>query len=256
MRTPRLFPALVALALPALVLAAPPAHADQSYSGTFTASDPTGTIYEPQAAGEAQGCPLPGAADATTLIETTSYIAQTTGNRSVTVKVDPSAVGEIAMYLYRNGACVGADYQADNPAEEAAGVIDIVDVPFVRGDTVKIVLGSFTDGLAWSMTVAQPEPVPGAANGPAVGKARKLVQLPAARNCARGTAVLKVTRSAKVKARTIVVKAGGKKLKTIRTIKPGKVRVKHVPASATSIAVTAKLKSGKKVKVTRSYNHC
>lgn len=259
MRITRALAPLAALTLPLLGVAAP-AHADIHRSGTLTDTDPTTTLYEPVHDGDAQGCPTTTSEAATDIpVDTVHFVATATGLRDVTVNVDPDVENDVAIYLYRNGACVAADYEADNETEAAAGVLDLVGVRFKRGDRGKIVIGSFDPPLSWSVTITDP---PGATTGVNIGKAKKYVMFPAAVNCTTHRTTAKLTKKArkaqgKKAVKSIVFTAAGHKLKKLKHTKGHKtVALKHVPTNAKKLTATVRLKSGKKLKVTRSYNRC
>lgn len=243
-----------ASALAVLAFAAAPAHADQTFTGSITGSEPTTHILEPDHA--TQGCARAGGATADVPVDTVNLTAQLAGNRRFVV-TSPQAPGGngIALYVYRNGACVAADYRPDDAEEVAGSVVDVDNVPFVAGDRITVKVALFTAGT-WTLTVAQPEPVKGAAKAAAVGRGKRLVSLPPNITCASHSAALTFTKKAKRAAVKAVVRANGKKVKRVRSFKRKRVVVGHLPSSTTNLSVVLTLKNGKKVSVQRSYWGC
>lgn len=243
-----------ASALAVLAFAAAPAHADQTFTGTFTGSEPTTHILEPDHA--TQGCALAGGGSADVPVHTVDLTAQLAGARRF-VMTSPQAPGGngMVLYVYRNGTCVAADYQPDNAQEVAAGVVDVDNVPFAAGDRITVKVALFTAG-SWTLTVVQPEPVKGAAKAAEVGKGKRFASLPAGIACATHSAVLKFNKKAKRNAVKAVIKANGKKVKQVRTFKRKPVVVRHLASGTTDLSVVLTLKNGKKVSAHRSYWGC
>jgi len=244
---------VVAAALAAAAFAAAPAHADQTFTGTLTTSDPQETITEPDDV--TQACSFTGSQTAPAYVDQVTLPAQIAGTRSFVLHVGAGAEHFAVLYVYRNGVCVGADYEPDNAQEAAAGVLDVEGIAFAAGDSITVKVAGLPP-LSWSLTVVQPEPVKGSARSAAVGRGARFVALPSAISCQTHTAVLKFSRKAKRSAAKAVVKADGKKVKQVKVFKPGKrVVVKGLPAGA-SLSVMVKLKNGKKATVSRSFWSC
>ncbi|SFD02106.1 hypothetical protein SAMN04487968_12210 [Nocardioides terrae] len=244
---------VVATALAAATFAAAPAHADQTFTGSLTTSDPQAVITQPD--DTTQACSFAGGATAPAYVDQVTLPAQIAGTRSFVLHVGSTSMVFAVLYVYRNGVCVGADYTPDNAQEASAGVIDVDGITFAAGDNITVKVAGVPP-LDWSLTVVQPEPVKGSARSAASGRGAKFVTLPAAMSCQTHSAVLKFSRKAKRSAAKAVVRANGKKVKQIRTFKPRKrVVVKRLPAGAT-LSVVVKLKNGKKATVRRSYWSC
>ena len=244
-----------ASALALVALGATPAHADQTFTGTISASDPSTHILEPDDASE--GCVRSGGGSADVPVDVVNLTAQIAGNRHF-VLTSPTATNGNGMVLYvaRNGVCVAADYTPDSSAEAAGNYIDVNPIPFAAGDRITITVALFAPG-AWTLKVEQPEPVKGAPSGPAIGRAARFAHLPAAISCSSHSAAVRFTRKAKSKAKKAVIKIDGKVVKKVRVFKPRRaVTLRGVPAQARTLSVVVTLKSGKKVSVARSYWRC
>jgi hypothetical protein len=243
-----------ALALAALAFAATPAQADQTFTGTITGTEPITHILEPDHATE--GCALAGGGSADAPVDTVDLSAQIAGGRRFVVTSPQAPSGEgIVFYVYRNGTCVGADYLPDDAQETAAGQVDVDGIRFAAGDRITVKVTLFVAG-SWKLTVVQPEPVKGAAKAAAVGKGARFVSLPASISCANHSASVRFTKKAKRNAVKAVIKADGKKVKQVRSLKRKPVVVKRLAAGASTLSVVLTLKSGKKVNVQRSYWAC
>jgi len=237
-----------------------PAEANQNLSGTITDSDPLVTIYEPTWAGDAQGCAGALVPPTTAHADAFDYVAKSTGLRTVRVKVDPAQI-HVAVYLYRNGTCAAGDFEADNPTEQAAGIVDLVNVPVDFGDQLKVLIASPSDDvpLPWSATITEPPSVTGKATHRTVGLGRKYLTLPKAINCSNHHATVNLKKKVRKKVRSIVFTANNKRLKKITHLKNGhhkKFVFKHIPAGTTKLKATVTLRSGTKVHATRAYYRC
>ncbi len=103
--------------------------------------------------------------------------------------------------------------------------------------------------------------VPGSTAVAPKGKARKQVTLPAARNCAAHTVNPALTTKAKKlkKAKKVTFSVNGKKQATLKgkKLKKGKaVAIKVADKSPAKLGVTVKLKNGKKVTASATYQPC
>jgi hypothetical protein len=234
---------------------APAAHADQTFSGTFTASDQVTAILEPDDAHEK--CSFDGSESAVAVVDTVTLTADIAGNRRFVVSPTSGSPGLLVIYVYRNGACVGADYTPD--PGDAANAIDVDKVAFAAGDRITVKIATNYEGFAsfgWKLLVQQPEPVKGAAKAAATGKGTRFASLPGAISCAKHTVAVKFTKKAVKNVKKAVIKANGKQLKKVTSFKRKPVTLKHLPAAATDVSVVLTLKSGKKVSVQRSYWGC
>ncbi len=250
MRTPRLLAALgAAVLLPLVAFTAPSAQADERYTGTITESDPSAQFFQPNMESDTCGSSNP----ADLRYDAVEFTSQSSGPRTFVVR-PPDATAEVGfgLFVYRNGACVGADFLGDTEAEIMAGITSVANVSFRKGDRVRVVIVSFDVPVRWQLDVRQP----GTANAAAKGKAKKFATLPYQIDCGSKKATVKLTKKAS-KVRSATFKAGGKKVATVVQVKAGKkVTLKKIPASATKITAVLKLKGGGKVKVSRPYSAC
>lgn len=245
--------AAAALALAPLAAAPAPAHADQTFTGTVTAADPVETVSQPEDA--TQACSFTGGASATVPVDTVTLPANIAGVRNFVLTSNAGA-SMIVLYAYRNGVCVGADYIADNAAEQSAGIIDVEGIPYAAGDTITVKIAA-NPGPVWSLNVIQPEPVKGSPATAVVGAGSRFVRVPDAISCADQSAVLRFNKRAKNKAKKAVVRVDGQKRKQVTVFRPGrKVAVAGIPATARTLTVVLTLKNGRKVSVSRSYWPC
>ena len=228
-------------------MAVPAAHADEHFSGTISPADPVGNFHEP---GPGETCGTTGSA--TTPYSEVDYVSQSSGPRTFVLRpVVPAAASNYAFYIYRNGTCIRADYGPHEPADAAAGFVDVSNVVLAKGDHVSVRIITFGDPR-WALDVQQP----GTANAVAVGKAKRYLTLPYQISCGTHRAVVKATGKAR-KVRSVVFRADGKKVGAAHRLRPGqKIKLKGIPASAASIKAVVRLKGGGKAKVVRIYSRC
>ncbi|WP_377322299.1 hypothetical protein ACFJIY_23300 [Pimelobacter simplex] len=232
----------------ALTVAAPAAHADENYAGSIGAA-PIGVFYQPNAN---ETCSTTNASVALPY-SSVDYVSQSSGPRRFVVHAaDVPAAAQLAFYVYRNGVCVAADYQPD-PGEESTATVDLDRVVLAKGDRVSVRIISFANP-AWRLDILQP----GTANAAAVGKGASYVKLPYQVSCASKKATVQVAGKAKArKIKSITFTAGGKKVAAVKGVRARQnIKLKGIPASATSIKAVVKLKGGGKAKVTRAYSAC
>jgi hypothetical protein len=96
----------------------------------------------------------------------------------------------------------------------------------------------------------------GAAGAPS-GKGAGYVQF-GARDCASGNVAAVVTKKAKKKARSVLIKANGAKVAKLKgkKLKPTSLALPAASGAPASVSAKVKLKNGKKATVTRSYLAC
>jgi hypothetical protein len=227
-------------------MAVPAAHADEHFAGTISPSDPIGSFHEP---GPGETCGTTG--NATVHYSEVDYVSQSSGPRTFVLRPVAAPASNYAFYIYRNGTCIRADYGPHEPADAAAGFVDVSNVVLAKGDHVAVRIIAFS-AQSWTLDVLQP----GTANAVAAGKGARFVTLPYQVSCGSHKAVVKATGKAR-KVRSVVFRAGGKKVGFARHLRPGQqIRLKGIPKSATSIKAVVRLKGGGKAKVSRPYSHC
>lgn len=250
MKTPHKIAALAAALFVPLALTVPAANADQSYTGAIDGTEPTGIFFQPTAT---DGCGTTNPSPAFPYDEVT-FVSQTDGPRRFVLRPTtgggPQAQG---LWVYRNDVCVGADYLADSPAEQASKVVDLDNVVIAKGD--RVVVKIIDIGLTgWRLDILQP----GTANAAAAGKGASYVKLPVQVSCVSHTATAQVAGKAKArKIKSITFTAGGKKVAAVKKVRARQnIKLKRIPATATSIKAVVKLKGGGKAKVVRAYSAC
>lgn len=242
---------LAALCVAALAPIAPlslaaPAHADESYTGQITVSDPTKPYYPPETA--ADQCGTSG--DLVTLnYDVVAFKSKSNGPRRFALSTDGSFNG--ALFIYRNGRCVAADYLGDGAEEQEAMVSDIDGLKLRKGDRVRVEIAS-NIGDIWRLDIEQP----GTANKSAAGKAKRYVKLPYQIGCDAKRAKVTFTKLAP-RVKSAVFTSGGKRVGKTRRVNRGQsLTLKKVPANAASIKAVIRLKGGGKAKAARPYSAC
>lgn len=253
-RTPRLLAALgaaVLLPLTALTLVAP-AHADESYTGTVTASSPPLAGHVPDSVTDR--CTTTGMAF-TYPAGLVSFVSQSSGPRRFAVR-GAGSPGLYPIFVYRNGVCVAADLAPDDgdAAELETMTIDLENVSFAVGDRVVVRIVPPVGSPPWRLDITQP----GTANAVAAGKGKSFVKLPYQVSCASGKAVVSVGGKAKArKIKSIMFTAGGDRVAAVKGVRARQsIKLKGIPESATSIKAVVRLKGGGKAKVVRAYSDC
>jgi len=269
MMLPRLLAAIGAAVLLPLTAGIPAAHADESFSGTIDGSDATKIFTQPNVATDQcnpAGSPTPDPAP----YDAVQYVSQSNGPRRIvmtgTAEGTPT-VEPFAIYAYRNGTCVAADY-ANDPSENAeieAGVLDLDNVMFAVGDTVRIEVISFYTPATWTISVLQP----GTANAVSTGNGAKYAGLSYQIDCVAHTTPVAFTKKFAKKiddVRWVKVKANGATVKKLKGKKLAKVAKKAkkgkpyvvagVPAGTMQLTVQIKLDNGKKKTLSRAYSSC
>ncbi|MBU2698389.1 hypothetical protein CCO04_25190 [Pimelobacter sp. 30-1] len=237
-----------------LALVAPAAHADSSYTGVIELSDPSMNFPEPNP--DTDQCLKPGGGNQAARYDTVTFTSRTNGPRRIVIRSTAAMPdAPFAIWAYRNGTCVAADYQPDDAAEASQGIVDLDNVVFAKGDKVLIRFFYLNGGVPtvpWKLDIFQP----GTANAAAAGKGASYVKLPEQVSCSSHQATVKATGKAR-KVKSIVFKAGGKKVGSVQRVRPGQnIKLKKIPATATSIKAVVKLKGGGKAKVVRAYSAC
>ncbi|KAB2810767.1 hypothetical protein F9L07_02085 [Pimelobacter simplex] len=256
MNLPHKIAALAAVALVPVALVVPSAQADSTYTGALNDGDPLGTFLEPDPVTDQ--CIKPGGSSATARFDTVTFTSQSNGPRRIVLRdTSASPTGQLAIWAYRNGACVAADYLPDDAAESGQRIVDLDNVVFAEGDhvTIKFFAERPAGGSTpWRLDILQP----GTANAAAAGKGSSYVKLPYQVSCGSGKAVAKVAGKAKArKIKSITFTAGGKKVAAVKGVRARQnIKLKGIPSSATSIKAVVKLKGGGKAKVTRAYSAC
>ncbi|WP_418058669.1 hypothetical protein [Pimelobacter simplex] len=254
MKTPHRIAALAAAVIVPLALVAPAAQADSSYTGVVDASDPSMNFPEPDP--NTDQCFRAGGGNQVAHYDTVTFTSRTNGPRRIVIRgTGPAPTSPFAIWAYRNGTCVAADYLPDDSVEGGQGIVDLDNVVFAKGDKVLIrffYLNGGTPSAPWKLDILQP----GTANAAAAGKGASYVKLPEQVSCGSHKATVKATGKAR-KVKSIVFKAGGKKVGSVQRVRPGQnIKLKKIPASATSIKAVVKLKGGGKAKVVRAYSAC
>lgn len=251
--------AAVLLSLTTLTLASP-AHADETYTGRVTATSPPFTGLLPDEATErcgTSGTPFTYPAGKV------SFVSQSNGPRRFAVRAVGPTRAIYPLFVYRNGVCVGADLtpdpgpDLDESDEMATLTTDVEDIPLRVGDRVVVWIVppvGASPPPPWRLDVTQP----GTANAVAAGKGASYVKLPYQVACASRKAVVQVGGKAKArKVKSITFTAGGRTVGAVKGVRARQdVRLKGVPATATSIKAVVKLKGGGKAKVVRAYSRC
>ncbi|GAA3653107.1 hypothetical protein GCM10022237_11210 [Nocardioides ginsengisoli] len=239
-----------AAALTPLALAVPAAHADQHFTGASSASDTASALPEIDGAGDR--CLPPSGSGLRNLHDTVSFVSQSNGPRRFVTRDIGGGHDLVTIWVYRNGTCVAADFLPDNASENAAGIVDVDNVVFAVGDRVTVKVGAQSSWASWRVDVLQP----GTADAAASGKAKRYVTLPYQVSCGTHRAVAKATKNART-VKSVVFKAGGTKVGAAHGLRPRqKIRLKGIPAAATSIKAVVRLKGGGKATVVRPYSHC
>ncbi|TNM48264.1 hypothetical protein FHP29_01780 [Nocardioides albidus] len=273
MKTLHFVAALGAAVLLPLTVGVPAAHADESFSGTIDGSEPAKIFTEPivasdqcDPAGDPTLTPVP--------FDVVEYTSQTTGPRRIVLTGSAegmSTVEPFAIYAYRNGTCVAADYPTDadtaEVAEVDAGVLDLDNVVFAAGDKVRIEIMSFEVPVAWKVSVLQPGTASSAA--PAVGNGSKYTGLSPQIDCAMHASPVTFTKKLAKRVddvKWVKIKANGATLKKLKGNKLAKVAKKAkkgqpyvvtgIPSATTQLMVQIKFESGKKKTLSRSYSPC
>jgi len=253
MRISRIVAVVGTAVLAPLAMTVPAAQADEHFTGANTPSDPVATVQEPDAVHDT--CVKPDGGDATTHYDTIAFTSQSSGPRRIVMTSPSLSEAGFVLYAYRNGRCVAADYQPDDASEASARLVDLDGVYFAKGDKVSIRVIVFSESgttLPWKVDILQP----GTANAAAVGKGKRYVALPYQIACGTHKTTVKATKKAR-KVKSVVFRAGGKKVGAANSLRPRQnIRLKGIPASATSIKAVVKLKGGGKVKVSRPYSVC
>jgi hypothetical protein len=256
MKTSRVLGVLCAATLAPVALVVPAAHADQSWSGTFSDSDPKAVLQIPDKTTDGCGSPQsvtykPFAYD------TVTYTSTTTGTTTFAMTGDSSGI----LIVKRNGVCVAGDTSYDNGDDDfTAKRVDVTGVAIAKGDKVEVVMSDVVN-RAWGLAITQA----GSGNAPAAGAATKYVALPEQVACATGTAIATLTKAAKKaakkgKIRSIVFAANGQKVAKVKArqvrkaVKNGVV-LSGIPKGAVTIDVVVKLRGGKKTG-SRPYSAC
>lgn len=236
--------------VPVVMLAAPAAHADQTWTGQVTEQDPTAVFIRP--VHETEGCGTDGGQQATFNYDSVSFTSTTDGPRRFAVS--SAGFQDFSIFVYVNGVCAKSDDDTESADEYNSNTIDVDNVQIAKGDKVEVrLLGSTSP---WTLTVQQA----GSSNAPAEGKATKYVGLPEQVVCGSGTATATLTKKAKkAKIRSIVFKANGQKVGKVKRAKIAKavkkgVQLKGIPAGAVTLEVVVKGK--KKSTASRPYSAC
>ena len=259
MKFSRVLAVLCAATVAPLALSAPAAHADQSWSGTVTASDPAAKVTGPN-----QDTDRCDGGTGTTYkpfnYDQVAFTSTTSGPRTFAVTGVPR--NQVIVVVLRNGVCVAADFDYDGNDDFTLHRVDLDNVPINSGDQVVVQVFAEYVPQAWSLSVSQP----GSWNTAASGAATKYVALPEQVACATGTATATLTKATKKAARkhrvrSIVFTANGQKVAKVRASKVRKavkngVLLQGVPKGAVTVDVVVKLKGGKKRTASRSYSAC
>lgn len=236
-----------------------PAHADESFWGMNAVEGPVKPLPPPMELTDTCG---PVAVDTpSSRYGAVSLVSQSSGPRRFVLSAP--GVTNVVVWVYRNGQCVAADIP-DDPAEQAAGVVDL-DVSFAVGDQIQVDIYTNPLQVPWTLAIRQP----GTANAVATGKAAKYVSLDYQIACSSQSATATFTkRFAKVveDVKWVKVKADGATVKKLKGKKLAKVArkarkgqpyvVTGVPAGTTQLAVVVKLENGRKRTLSRAYSAC